>query len=257
MKNIQERKPLNKYESIDLLNQNGYSNRTLKKSLFKGITFYENSEIQDFIYINPKISTRISKTQTQYGNAYNEIIDNLDSWSKYAKRKHSIIATANEQTARAYGKVYALFPLKHKTIYICPESDVWYSFKSIYYKLGIASLNRNLIDINIILNDCYSTLYKKELKINSWEQVVELFNVFDKRELIISELSQDISKSFLKKIYSIETCSYDFFNQIFDPINFNFMISDIFSYTLYGNKEVWTDSDCLLINSDIIENLQL
>jgi len=93
--------------------------------IYRGI----RSSNDDFLYIDPRKGLpRLS------ANTYNYVtlmMDNLPSWKKYPKRSRSIICSSNVESAKSYGMgtTYVVIPFDRVTIGVCPDKDIWLSFK--------------------------------------------------------------------------------------------------------------------------------
>jgi len=118
--------------------QTKHSNATKKDAYF-----YRGFQNEDpFKYVNPADQTRKS-ANAQY-NYYTMFFSNFPSWSKYPKRDNGLICSTSKDYASDYGAVHRCYPMNGAPIGVCPEDDIWNSFKKLAFSLD---------DINYIIHD--------------------------------------------------------------------------------------------------------
>lgn len=234
----------------------------------KDITFYKginsSTEIKDFVLIDPKNSTRESKTKELHGDIYNILLNNLKNWQKYPLRKNSIIFTDKQSIAEnfskngsgSYGKIFQVFPIHNAEIVVSPEYDIWYSFKKGLAEIGLRGTSASLIEFNSILDNIladYNTQYP------SWDykSIVDSLQLFIEKNNQPSKQLEFQSQIVHKKLLEKKLDAEQILNEIFNPelngfemkkfdVNFSIESSEI---------ELWTDSTCLLINIDLVEQV--
>ena len=178
-------------------------------------------------------------------------MDNNKLWENYPKRSQSIICSTNAQRALEYGKLYLVIPLnKYAKFGICSKNDLWYSFN---YLTNICKNTSDLHSFNLRL---------KSLNITD--------NSYDEMMKVINSLNKELNKVFIKtdkknifNFFKSNKNSYKFnIEDLLSPIKNNFKLIEYYNLkneTDLIDKEVWTDSECLLINiledKNIIEKL--
>ncbi len=190
-----------------------YNNSSEIKKIYRGLIDENDSKIK-YKIIDPKDFNRTSKNTSNY---YTLFMDNNVLWQNYPKRSKSLICTTNFFTADTYGEgnIFLVIPLdKTAKFGICPEEDLWYSFKG--------------VDLEI-LNDKL-----KRLRIS---------------EKSYTEMINDIQKLPNKKIKDIFDLDTLNLSEILNPRINRFKINNYndIDTNLYRNNEVWTDSECILI----------
>lgn len=237
-------KILSTYPSIILSN---------KKYLYKGID--ESLCLDDFISIAPESFQRPSKTQNKFGNAYNLLIDNLGNWSEYPKRSNSVILTSSATTARKFGTCYSVFPMPNSKIAICPDTDIWYSFRKSLYKIGLAG--KNLDSFNLIIQDIIHWI-KADLHIEyDWSFLIDVLSNIPEYSGNQDGLSP-LSNIFLRKVHDSGTNILDLLELIFDPVVNGFKIIEWpadYDVKNSNDNEVWTNCECLLIKSEKLNEI--
>lgn len=204
-------------------------------------------------------------------NYYTEIMDNSKYWSEYPKRSSSIVGSTDMNKAASYGTLYHVIPLEENAVFgVCPSSDIWRSFKFALKELDnlfkediaiptaipdfthLAGLNNFLktkfglskeADYNemkkkVILNDKSFTLLDRD---STWNN-----SRFDYDKEAVIKL-QNKWGSFLNYIEYLLSPKWNGFKLI----NYNSKV------VLPSNREVWTDTACLLIEHDLHEKMLL
>lgn len=184
----------------------------------------------DYIVTTPTGNRKSAYTS----NYYTLWINNHKSWKKFPKRE---IICAGGSGERAYDHegqcVYVVLPFDNAKIGICPKDDIWDSFYN-GLKLFKKTTNQNIFDLS-------------ELN----KLIREYFHIYDDNNW----------KNFVKETQKIDLgrgiSLYDVLEDTFDPKLNDFEMVPISKYNLNesDNVEVWTDSPCVLIKDNYIEEL--
>lgn len=246
-------------KAIDIFKNCEYPQFLTGNNIYRGIRKFD-----PYMYATPKRTVRYSANTT---NFYTELIDILPSWSDWPKRSQSLICASTSFIAEDYGDVYYVIPIKNTNIGICSRPDFWDSFPNLNVRMDI---------FNDILEDIYSTLAVVFTKIIKQENIsMKWFNsLFNTPKYTIKDIINAMDnyapyskkyKSYFKEIlhpYRLDIVMkwYDdifngnalkTFNNYLDPnANDLKLVKNYNEYVNATNKrslEVWTDSDCLLI----------
>jgi hypothetical protein len=237
-------KEIKEDEVIDLIKKN--CKQALNKYK-KGIVIYRGVEMDvSYTFVDPKSGKPRRSANTS--NYYTLINDNSPLWKQYPKRSESLICTTNKFTPEGYGTSYIVLPYDNAKIGVCSESDYWDSFPNLsrlvdgYYNIGF--FNREL-----------ETLFKQvdiPLSDNSYNGIQHSFGLFDLTfnhdiesiESLIYEDEYNILKGY-DKVWDL----MKHFNILLAPEPNKFGLYKISNLGKYKEREVWTDSKAVLINT--------
>jgi hypothetical protein len=219
-------------------------NRSLK--IYRGIRRYSEP------YFEIKGGSVNRKSAGLTSNVYTTLFsEHLKSWSKYPKRNKSIIGATDIKIAKSYAEmIYVVIPKNGAKIGVCSDADLWTSFPA-----GFESLYKTQPLVNIVKNNASSfpsiddnlTL---SYKLYSGDHLADLerkLNDLVKRSgLTIEEILQLKSDTGLTLYHTLNSC--------LSPESNGFSLVNSVKDIEYG-KEVWTDDDCLLINTRDLENI--
>lgn len=218
----------------DAINQNW--------KIYRGIGVSETS----FYYVNPKSrGERISPYAT--GNYYNLFFSNAPSWSKYPKRNISLICSTEGEDAENFGDSHFVFPVDGSKIGVCPENDIWPSFKVLNSE-GLDEFNwsfESLLD------------HIKMSWPHNWNQMVKCFDFIDDKKDEIANKIADVNMSpyefFSETIPYFEhnTSFMEAVEDVLAPEYNNFKLVTVgdpkpSNMNSHGN-EVWTDGFSILM----------
>ncbi len=240
------------------------NNKDLTK-IYRGV---KNSS-GDYMHINPKDYNRESIGMKDKA-FYQTVIDTSEKWQDYPKRSKSIICSTFEDKASDWGDVYEVIPYDNANVGVCPTGDIWYAFKDftngdiqeggndVFYKIPLL-INKKLIpvvDQESLLKYCnfvdehIDQLYDELIIYNTEEEkkdsILQRFQFLN----VSRYLKQGIYGSVIEKFHQFGT--YNALQQIYDPIynNFNLLTYDS-KFKVPEKREIWTDSECLLIAYDL------
>lgn len=213
----------------------------------KSSTIYRGiSEMSDaYAFVDPKGSGE-RKSRWADGNYYTILLDNLPSWKRYPKRKNSVVCTTGHGNAQSRGGgrgTYIVFPFDGADIAICPNEDIWISFSNIQLNSwnggDLNMINHWMNRLNLKDNNSLIGELKKITNKNFSEE--DLLNTAPKilKRHVKNWLEEDDE-------YSL----WDWFDVSLDPKNNGFRIEKVGTPILDKNVEVWTDSKCLLLNTN-------
>jgi len=236
------------------------------QQIFRGVG---NLSISDkFKLYDPQKYTRHSANTLNY---YTEIIDNSKHWEEYPNRSSSLVGTTDIEKAREYGHIYHIIPLEENSKFgVCPRHDIWYSFEFALSELrklfnedmaiptavpdfkNLAGLNNFLKTKFDLSKDAdYKELMKKVILD---ERVFKLLN----RQSTWNNSRYDYTKEELLKIQKKWGTFLNYLEYLLSPKwnGFSTLLYNRYT-TLPTDKEVWTDSECFLIEHSLHEKILL
>ncbi len=248
-----------------LIGSDFYESMNLGFHLFKGIK--SDEKLEDFYLASPSKSLRPSKTLKELGNYYNLLFNNLPNWKDFPKRERSLISSSSKMTAQSFaqnfkntksGNVYRVIPLYNTEIAIAPKEDIWYSFQKGLGLLALRGINITLVQFNLCLTDLFDQANVSAEKRNTWDGFIDGLQIItEHNEIKLTRISTD-AENVLKSLKNNKDNIQKFIETCFDPkengielLNFNKGINK----NNYPNNEIWTESDCLLIDQNIFANL--
>ena len=209
--------------------------------IYRGRKFSQKALITD----PSKSYERGSPYTTMNLNYYTLLFNNLPSWKKYPKR--AIICTTNSRDAYGRGKCYVVFPKNGAKIGICSSNDIWFSFEDELGGISLDTFNRYLYGLLRYINMGRSD--------GKWKEFIDACIVIDKNKEEIQERWN--IPSWMDDYFGKDTPFIKYLDNLLSPENNKFKLVKISQFSAYKNKEVWTDSKCLLIDNDIIDALDL
>jgi hypothetical protein len=243
-------KPLKKAMALE------YIKTHCKKALeeyYKGHIIYrgiDNTDIASAFEITGKSTTPRKSANTT--NHYTLLIDNLPSWRGFPKRSQSIICSTSNDKASMYGEVFVVFPIDGAKIGICPEDDIFFSFKFMKGET-MRTFNNSINNIMELVSG---------LKLGntdaSWAVMMKYFKGIDDvmKPLSADERKEMTSRIFGAKIvldgYDPEKGIFVHLNEVMAPRENNFRLIQSGGVIPY-DKEVWIEDKCILIDEYMIK----
>ena len=243
--------------------------RDVKQSLLDNIAndryIYRGVRQDDLYYIvEPRQFSRKSKNTV---NFYTLLVDNMPSWINYPKRSKSIICTTDHYKPRSYGTTFVVIPLESMASFgVCPENDFWYSFRDGLKVEYMSYFNNSICRMAGLISDSNSFPAKDNILATgiaypsynlTYEQLMQFFDVVDNNKQFMRSNPPVINA--LENIFSDcingDAKIHDVLMQQMTPTANKFSLLEYYknSSELPENREVWTDSKCLLIRLDEFE----
>jgi hypothetical protein len=241
-------RPLKAEEAIDIFKKNCKQYNWDGQELYRGLSGNDS----DYGILDPSKHDRKSATTENY---YTMWIDNSKKWKSYPKRSKSLICTTDLTTAEGYGDAHLVIPFDGANIGICPEDDLWYSFKTILHPVNMFHLH----DFNMFVWQVVRLLTDIKLgKSDLGKNLSFLLKKFKEVDEII-EQDPDKAKNILLERYTSDIVNILFeykgltglMDYIFTPKTngFETMPFKQFKNKRYGDREIWTDSPSLIIKT--------
>lgn len=181
-------------------------------------------------------------------NTYTTLFDNLPSWQKYPKRSKSIVCTTRLHYSSNFGNSYVIFPKEGSKIGICPDADIWTSFFDLHDN-GVT-----MDDFNYEMKKLFNAAGNHSDEI-SYPKMLKMFDFISRHK---AEYNREIGNEILDIWDSNEEFSklhfFNFLNKfLLNPKYNNFRLTlynSKFNYDTEIPHELWTDGDCVIIESD-------
>ena len=202
-------------------------------------------------------------------NYYTEIMDNSKYWKGYPNRSNSIVGSTNKKRAATYGTLYHVIPLQvNSKIAIAPSHDIWGSFDFALKKMDELFKEDMAIPVAVPdfesmggFNNFLKTKFglSKEADYSELKKKVilneEAFKQLD-RESTWNNSRFDYDKNELIRIQNKWGSLLNFIEYLLSPKWNNFELIEYNKQVMLpDSKEVWTDSECLLIEHNIHEKV--
>lgn len=240
--------PISKQKAVNIF----HDQIGLRPSRLPGIYRGLNSDFK-YGFIEPANFTRESANTS---NHYTLLIDNSENWSEYPKRSESVVCTTSRERAIMYGDPYLIFPLPGAEIGVCSDVDIWDSFPYLQRKIGfdnLDSLNNTFMYLAELcfekgnLSENWPELRDELEKIPDCERFNEIYQTGEVRKNFPQYVKSRLIE-LARTYYPNYTNFYEMIKDLLDPQKNNFELEELKAgLTLPSNREVWTDSPCLLV----------
>jgi hypothetical protein len=225
------------------------SNKVMVKGM-DNMSATNGLDTNSVLFTKPKLMKRKSRYTT---NHYTKLMDTLPSWKSYPKRSQSIICTTSPRRAKEFGPSFYILPLNGAKIGVCPEYDLWESFKNALGEQTIGGLQLfNMALTTFGIRENLSEVYEKIFDIIAWQKQHKTVNSFMKMPVFKSIADNATTPADVK----------DIMNNMMGPKFNNFKLTTINDIPEKSySHELWTDSPAYIIglNSNInlkyLENL--
>ena len=200
----------------------------------------------EFYYLNPSENERSSPSSAGY---YSLIMDNSGFWSGYPKRSKSIICSTSQSYASSFGTPYLVVPYDNSNFGVCSDDDIWRSFDfSEFGEIG------DLMDFDNHLNKISEKILNEKLNTTDFKKFRSQIIEIGRKVVNNSEFSSTLLEKYLNS--SADDLLF-YIERLLDPEKNGFKVKEYTSnFNLFGNREVWSDGEFLLIQYDLIDSLK-
>lgn len=272
-------------QAIDFIRNKATEWSIENKQILRGIS---GSDDISFSIVEPSKHTR-STIGLSY-NSYNILVDNLPSWEKYPKRHNSIYGMfidehmtseeylkwiENTYQYNEFGYVNFMIPENGAKLAVCESSD----FRKSLYSGHKRPEDRNtsykavgIYKVPYVFESLNKLFFDNKLDLEKWTDLEKTFKLkleYLKEQYEIIENNEHDTFA-LAYIYDIidamenagYNTTYEFFNTGYSPENNNMKLIE-YNKTSINNltsedsegSEIWTDSDCLIVNPRVMSKL--
>lgn len=172
---------------------------------------------------------------------YLNIIDNLDSWSEYPKRRKSIICSTAKEVAKSFGEPYVVIPTDNALFGVCPDYDFQSCFNEFNQKFGIPIYR--IDELFGYKKEGYSfEEFKKKMINDEYNQVEFSFKYrqyVSDNNLIGVDILEDMFEYISPEKNKFRLFKYDGISDI----------SNLNKIKYLDSNEVWTSDDCILVKA--------
>lgn len=259
-------KPILQNKLEQLLNDN-CSDAMKSTPIYRGL----KDTSKPFLIVNP--SKTVRKSANVKSNIYMLLMSNLPSWSKYPPRNRSIACSTSTEYAGHYGTYkektdthlyYRVYPYDGAKIGVASSYDIWQSFETGFGKTFFLRM----------FNETMDTVFKQYLGYIAGKNVTyeNLLKMIDETDGYIKQKQKRYksdgfnvetyfyyeNKYFFQKIgYLAKTDNqkltgkrlFDCIENALNPGKNGFHVVTV-GNKLPKDREVWTDSPCLLVRND-------
>lgn len=182
------------------------------------------------------------------------IMDNLDVWQSYPKRSQSLICTSGYTTASWYGdqtNVYRVFPVNGTKIAVCPDEDVWFSFK-------LPEMSNNISNFNDTLDLLSKKILHQRLDETNFKSFTDDLTIIEnwlKNPEYFAQLNAKEKGRANMLMQTLGTPFVDGLSKVFDPTTNGFTLTDISSLNvpkseragMTRGKEIWFSGTAYIV----------
>jgi len=202
----------------------------------------------DLYYLNPSENERSSPSSVGY---YSLIMDNSGFWGGYPKRSRSIVCSISQSYASSFGMPYLVVPYDNSNFGVCPNDDIWRSFDfSDFEEIGdLMSFDNHLSKVSEkILNEKLNNTNFNKFR----SQIIEIG-----RKVADNTKLSSVSSLLEKYLNSTEDDLLFYIERLLDPEKNEFKTKKYTSnFNIFGNKEVWSDGEFLLIQKNLVDSFR-
>jgi len=236
-------KTLYETEAIRLVKENcniaveSYHNH--KSRIYRGVNNPES-----FLYVDPK-KGKPRKSANTY-NYYTLIMDNMKEWKKYPKRSESLICSTSKRQF-GYGFHFVVLPYNGAKIGVASKRDLWISFDNINTH-DLSQFNNNIgtimREVNVPISD------------KSYLDILNSFGTFDMFMKDNPDKIKQLIDGGILWLYGYKGDLLKHIQKLFDPSKNDFELKKI-GDKLPENREVWTDSKCIMISERVFDDFMI
>lgn len=227
--------------------------KLVEPQVIRGI--FPNNE--SYYHVDPSKHTR---TSANTSNEYTWLTDHSKHWAKYPNRSQSLICALKEDlsTAESFGAVHLVIPKNGAKFGVCSAHDFWFSFNSLNSLEHVDNMDEfNVFIKNALIfltqtepqDEIFTVWGPKYRDAKTFFKVLAVAEKNIKLEEIKSRLTGHLKKN-LEPVLSGQYSLSEYFESIIDPSKNGFNVAKYSELDQFKKREVWTDSECILINID-------
>lgn len=235
-------------ETVDFIKENCKEFLKYPVKIKRSIsTFVE----EHYLYIEP-----VERHSLENLDFYNLIIDNDPSWEGYPKRLKSLCCTLRGRSSLG-NRVYYVIPVDGSKWGLCSGSDLFTSFEYLQKNTNKLYINEFFDVLTKIVSDNYLNDFQFDIELDDTnyeifkKQLDEIDSILDENPKFRIKFMDEL----FKNRYVYDDTLFNMIIDLMDPIKNNVKIQtleELYNSDKY-NKEVWTESPCILIYEKVAE----
>lgn len=245
-------------ETVDFIKENCKEFLKYPVKIKRGISYPPGYGISthimnDYLYIEP-----VERHSLENLDFYNLIIDNDPSWEGYPKRLKSLCCTLKGRPSLG-NSFYYVIPVDRSKWGLCSGSDLFVSFNYLEKNTNRLYINEFFDVLYKIASDNYLNDFQFDIELDDTnykifkKQLDEIDSILDKNPKFRIEFMDEL----FKNRYIYDDTLFNMIIDLMDPIKNDFKIQtleELYKTDKY-NKEIWTESPCILIYDKVAENV--
>jgi hypothetical protein len=228
--------------------------------IYRGLSSYNT-----YAHVDPKKHLRTSIEPQQIHVA---IMSDSKEWSGFPKYEKSIIGSTDYGNASSYGSnIYNIVPYDNARIVFCPKTSIWASFGGFDESAGIKLVSNFLHSIGLYNHDqgdwlrVEDYIRRNKLYPSDVNYTKSKDNLIIRSEYFYSLFMNDLIRKHEEKVVKEYYTDDDVINHIlniFSPDMFTIVnydenwVEGFKGETEMGFVQIFTDSECLLIEDSIV-----
>lgn len=191
---------------------------------------------------------RVSQTSARHGIEYDLLLNGLRRWQPYPLRNASLVGSTSHSTASSYGSVWRLILPNDGRIMVAPVHDIWYAFERPLVALGLGGADPVLIRLNEAITS--ARLYLGLRAATDYADLIRLLEEIASTPVEAIKSLAFTTVSFIKNLQEHKGDLESWMDELLSPLPNGFVMhatNQFIGQPDLVNREVWTDSDCLLI----------
>lgn len=234
-------------ETVDFIKENCKEFLKYPVTIKRGIWTFEN----DYLYIEP-----VERHSLENLDFYNLIIDNDPLWEGYPRRLKSLCCTLKGRPNLG-NRVYYVIPVDNSKWGLCTGSDLFTSFEYLQKNTNKLYINEFFDVLTKIVSDNYLNDFQFDIELDDTnyeifkKQLDEIDSILDENPKFRIKFMDEL----FKNRYVYDDTLFNMIIDLMDPIKNNVKIQtleELYNSDKY-NKEVWTESPCILIYEKVAE----
>ena len=219
-----------------------------KFPMFKGTGRLDRSKSRVFKFSSVP-GMRLSLTSSKHGSEYDTLLNGLHQWQPFPMRNASLICSTSQATAAAYGPLWRVVLPNEGRLMVAPKNDIWFSFERALVALGLGGADPVLYRLNEAIRGARLCLGLQE-PTDYAELIALLEDIAAKPAGRVTGLALT-TITFVERLQDHKGRIELWLDELLSPLPNGFALVDtesLIQRSDFIDREVWTDSDCLLVD---------
>lgn len=240
--------PVDEAWALGQLNSGNWEvHRSTRVPLFKGTGRLDGDCSKAYRFCSVP-GMRRSKTTSSNGVEYDLLLNGLRRWQPYPLRNASLVCSTSRSTASKYGPIWRVILPTAGRVTIAPRNDIWYSFERPLVALGLGGADPSLLRLNEAITS--ARLYLGLPAACDYPDLIRLLEEIASTPPASIRTLASTTLAFVYRLQEHVGHLESWFDELLDPGPNGFVTSSTAKFVPavdLHDREVWTDSDCLLI----------